>query len=252
MSNHPAATTQAQRTSIVIDGKRVLGVLIARGGSKGLPGKNVADLGGMPLIAWSVQAARSSRLLDRVLLSSDDDAIMAAARAAGCEAPFRRPAHLASDDATAADVVLHAMIEAGDDWDYVVLLQATSPFRTGADIDACITACHERNAPSCVSITDLGKPPAWILRLSDDGHIEPYFDTISMDRRQAHAPAYIPNGAVYVTRADVLRTEKTLYPAGTLGHYMPRERSADIDTALDLAYARALLGQPGSGRAAQA
>ena len=129
---------------------KVLALITARGGSKGLPRKNVLLAGGKPLIAWTVEAAVSSECIDRVVLTSDDDEIMAAAMAAGCDVPFCRPAHLASDVATSLDVVLHA-IDQLPGYEYVVLLQPTSPLRTAADIDAAFELMLETEAPSCVS-----------------------------------------------------------------------------------------------------
>ena len=136
----------------MIDGRSVAAVIIARGGSKGLPGKNLREIAGKPLVAWSVDAARESECLDRVVLSSDDDAIIAAARRAGCEAPFRRPEHLASDTADPIDVLDHALGCMGQAFDVVVLLQATSPLRRGADIDEGLRRMTEANAPACVSV----------------------------------------------------------------------------------------------------
>ena len=114
---------------------KVLAVIPARGGSKGLVRKNILDLAGIPLIAWTIEAAKRSKYIDRVVLSSDDDEIMAVAKHYGCEVPFRRPSALASDDAASLDVLFHA-IEKVPGYDYVILLQPTSPLRTFTDIDS--------------------------------------------------------------------------------------------------------------------
>src|SRR4051812_34752800 len=121
----------------MIDGKSVLGLIAARGGSKGVPGKNIFVVNGRPLIQWSIDAARASRYIDRLILSSDDSAIMEVASNAGCEVPFRRDAALASDDANAIDVVADALMRLPG-YDMVVLLQPTSPLRIAADIDGAI------------------------------------------------------------------------------------------------------------------
>ena len=113
---------------------KILAVITARGGSKGLVRKNILDLAGMPLIAWTIQAAKQSKYINRVVLSSDDDEIMTVAEKYGCEVPFRRPAMLASDDASSLDVLFHAIGEVSG-YDYVILLQPTSPLRTSTDID---------------------------------------------------------------------------------------------------------------------
>ena len=130
----------------MIGNRKVLAVIPARGGSKALPGKNILTINGRPLIDWSIAAARGSRFVDRVVLSSDDDAIMAAAAACGCEVPFRRPTDLATDAASTIDVVLHAL-DALPGYDVVMVLQPTSPLRTAGDIDAaCQTFDRARAA----------------------------------------------------------------------------------------------------------
>jgi len=132
-------------------GKRIVATINARGGSKGVPGKNIRDLGGLPLIAWTIREARRSALIDRVIVSSDDEGILAVARSHGADTPFVRPAELARDDTPGVDPVLH-VVEAlkPDMYDYIVLLQPTSPLRTVEDIDGCIAACLDA-ASSCAA-----------------------------------------------------------------------------------------------------
>src|SRR5262245_25182815 len=128
----------------MIDAKRVLGLITARGGSKGVPRKNVRPLGGKPLLAWTIEAARNAPVIDRLILSSDDAEIIEVARAWGCEVPFVRPPELATDTADSVEVVRHALSTLGEDYDYVVLLQPTSPLRTGEDIENCVRLCDAR------------------------------------------------------------------------------------------------------------
>lgn len=227
----------------MIGGKRVLAVIAARGGSKGLPGKNIRLLGGRPLIAWSVEAAKGSALLDRVVVSTDDADIAAAARAAGAEAPFLRPPELATDDANIVDAVLHVVDTLGDTADYVVLLQATSPLRLAADIDSCLRLCVEAGAPAACGVTPAPKSPYWMFRLDAEGRVHPLIerDASPGEQRQALPPAYLANGAVFVARTDWLRQERTFWRPGiTLGYVMPPERSVDIDTVLDFRLAEVL------------
>lgn len=226
----------------MIGDARVLGVICARGGSKGLPGKNVRPLGGKPLIAWSVAAARQSGLLDRVVVSTDDDAIAEAARTAGADVPFRRPAELSDDGANLVDVVLHAVDTLAEDFRYVVLLQATSPFRSGADIDACLDLCRRTDAPSANSVCVAEQSPYWMFTQTPDGRLELLIPRERMGfRRQDLPTVYAPNGAVYACQVDWLRRERTFWlPGVTLGHLMPPERSVDIDTALDFHVAEAV------------
>lgn len=211
----------------------VLALITARGGSKGLPGKNVLFAAGKPLVAWTVEAALSAECVDRVVLSSDDDEIMAAARAAGCEVPFRRPVHLASDVATSIDVVLHALDQL-QGYEYVVLLQPTSPLRTAADIDAAFELMLERAAPSCVSVCEADQSPYWMYRMTDDKRLQrllPEIDGIT--RRQDLPPIYVLNGAIYISRIDWLRVNRSLVGSETVAYLMPKERSLDIDSAED-------------------
>ena len=216
----------------MIDGLSVLALITARGGSKGLPGKNIRPVHGRPLIDYTIAAARTARSVDRVVLSTDDDAIASVAVECGCEVPFRRPAALASDDARSIDVVLHALGQLPA-YDLVVLLQPTSPARTAEDIDE---ACHQlvsRSAPSCVSVTVASQSPYWMYRLEGDGRLHPLLEPpIAASRRQDLPPAYVLNGAVYVARTDWLRTHGAFVGHGTIAHVMPPERSIDID-ALD-------------------
>ena len=219
----------------------VLGVIVARGGSTGLPRKNVLPLGGQPLIAWSVAAAAAARRLDRCIVSTDDWEIAEAARAAGGEVPFIRPGNLATDTASVMDALFHALDAVGGTYDHVVLLQATSPLRTGADIDACITRYLASGAPACVSMTALAKHPAWMFELTDGGRLQPILgDLVVSSRRQDLPAAYAPNGAVYIAGVEWLRITRSFYSPETLAYIMPPERSVDIDTAFDLRIAEAL------------
>ena len=156
----------------MIGNGKVLAVIPARGGSKGLPGKNILPVGGKPLIAYSIDAARACAAVDRVIVSSDDDAIIAAARACGCDVPFRRPDELATDTAASIDVILHALDQVPG-YDYVVLLQPTSPLRTAADIDAACERLAGHGAQACVSVSPVEQSPYWMYHISDGGELKP-------------------------------------------------------------------------------
>ncbi len=225
----------------MIEAQPVLALIPARGGSKGLPGKNIRPAGGKPLIAWTIEAARGARLVDRVVLSSDDAAIIAVAREWGCEAPFVRDARLAADDTPTIDVVLDALGRVpGYPW--VVLLQPTSPLRLAADIDGAIGRCAALGAPSCVSVCAVRESPYWMYRLGQDGRLAPLLPGAAPTRRQDLPPVYAPNGAVYVARADWLARERKFITTDTVAWEMPPERSLDIDTESDLFQLQALLG----------
>jgi N-acylneuraminate cytidylyltransferase len=155
----------------MIDNHSVLGVILARGGSKGLPRKNVRDLAGKPPIAWTIEAGQEAEYLDRLILSSDDDEIMAVAKEYGCEVPFRGPDVLAEDDTSSMDALLHALDQV-ETYDYVVLLQPTSPLRTADDIDSTIARCHQNGGTACVTVIETDKPPQWRSRRRHARHFQ--------------------------------------------------------------------------------
>lgn len=216
----------------------VAALITARGGSKGIVGKNIYPLAGKPLIAHSILAAREATAVSNVYLSSDDAEIIAVAREYGCQAPFVREADLASDTAASLDVVLDAInrLPAHDIW---VLLQPTSPLRTPQDIDAVIAIMSTSGAHSCVSVMEATHHPWLVYRPSDDGGLRPYCDipaTVSR-RRQDLPGAYILNGAIYAFRPEWLIAERRLVGDGTRFWPMPVDRSVDIDEMDDIAAA---------------
>ena len=229
----------------MIDGKRVLAVIPARGGSKGVPGKNIRPLAGRPLIAWTIAAAGQAPELDRVIVSSEDADIIATAKAWGGEAPFVRPADLARDDTPGMAPVLHALdMLAPETYDYVVLLQPTSPLRAGADISAALQLCLESNAPACVSVSAPEHAPWWMFRLNADRHLQALFPKDAIPARRQDMPeVYALNGAVYVAKVPWLQEHKSFLTPQTVAYVMPRERALDIDTELDFAIAEALAGR---------
>jgi CMP-N,N'-diacetyllegionaminic acid synthase len=217
----------------MIDGQKVLGIITARGGSKGLPGKNIRAVGGKPLLAWSIEAGAASRYIDRLVLSSDDDAIMEVARSYGCEVPFRRDPRLAADDTPGIDVVLDA-IERCPGYDWVVLLQPTSPLRSVQDIDSALELCVANDAPACVSVCEARQSPYWMYLLEADARMKPLLPAHPAARRQELPAVYILNGAVYVARQNWLKATRDFKADGCLAYRMPLARSIDVDTHEDL------------------
>lgn len=220
----------------MIQGRRVLAIIPARGGSKGVPRKNIRPLAGKPLIVWAIDEAKKSAYIDRLIVSSEDTEIIDTAREYGCEVPFVRPAELAADETPGIDPVLHALDALPEQYDLVVLLQPTSPLRTVEDIDGCIRQCVEDNAPFCVSVTEVDKHPFWMFTLPENHVLQPLLTADSAmrgRRRQDLPPVYVLNGAVYVADVRHLQQHRTFVTAGTAGYAMPRERSADIDTETD-------------------
>jgi N-acylneuraminate cytidylyltransferase len=226
----------------MILGGRVLGLIPARGGSKGIPHKNIVPLGDRPLIAWTIEAALGSMYIDNLVLSSDDDTIIEAAGRYGCEVPFKRDASLSGDAATTLDVVLDALDRLpGFEW--IVLLQPTSPLRTTADIDGCIDAMVAAEAPAAVSVRPAEEHPYLVFQVDADGRLRHFAapPTGASLRRQDLPPAWVLNGAVYVAHTDWLRRQRSFLSADTVAYSMPLERSDDIDTPDDLAKVRSII-----------
>lgn len=215
----------------------ILGVITARGGSKGIPGKNIKMLGGKPLIAYTVESVKKSNFLSRVIVSTDDEAIARIARDFGGDVPFMRPAELALDDTPHVPVLQHALREAeqgsGTKYDYIVTLQPTSPFRTADDIDRTIAKAVEHEAHSAVSVVEVYENHPVKIKRMDGDHVLPYtLEEPEGVPRQDLPKAFKRSGAVYVTRRDILESGR-LYGDTVVGHIVPVERSIDIDTPLD-------------------
>ncbi len=229
----------------MIGDHKVLAVLCGRGGSKGLVRKNVLDLGGKPVIAWSVEAAANSALLGRCVVSTDDPEIADAARAAGGDVPFMRPAELATDTAAVTEAMIHVVENLPEKYDIIVLLHATSPFRTGGDIDACIRMLVETGADTCVTFSEMVKPPSYIVRIDADHRMRPLEGSGLLKRRQEAEKHYLPNAAVYAVWTPFLLEHRKVYSEDTAALVTPYERAIDIDGLLDLEIARGLLTRPG-------
>jgi len=212
-----------------------LGIITARGGSKGIPGKNTREFAGKPLIAWTIEASLASEELTDVIVSTDDEEIARVSREWGAEVPFLRPSPLAKDDTPHIPVVLHAVKWLQENQDrrpeYVLLLQPTSPLRTCEDIDNAIRLAYERDADGVVAVCEVDHHPYVLKRLSPDGHLLEYCrKPEGYLRRQDFPPVYAVNGAVYLVRRSVLMARRTWYTSRTYPYIMPPKRSMDIDT----------------------
>lgn len=225
----------------MILGGRVLGLIPARGGSKGIPQKNIVPLNGRPLIAWTITAALQSQYIDEVVLSSDCEAIIEVARRYGCKVPFTRDASLSGDSTSTMEVVFDAL-ERLPSFEWIVLLQPTSPLRTVEDIDGCIHAMVSTNAQAAVTVRPAEDHPYLVFGTNADGRLQNFAappQGASL-RRQDLPPAWILNGAVYVARTPWLLQQRSFLSADTLAYPMPPERSIDIDTLDDLAKVRSI------------
>jgi CMP-N-acetylneuraminic acid synthetase len=223
----------------------VVGLITARGGSKGLPRKNIAPLAGKPLMAWTIEAALAARTLRRVIVSTDDEEYAAVAQSWGAEVPFLRPAALATDDSPDIDAIVHALdwlVADGDEPQFVVILQPTSPLRLAEDIDAAVTLAVDTAASAVVSVTEAASHPYLTMRISEDGRLADFVPKPSGYLRRQDLPAvYTLNGAIYLVRSGVLRSDRSKCPPGAHAYVMPSERSIDIDTAWDLHLADLIL-----------
>ncbi len=221
----------------------MIAIIPARGGSKGLPGKNVRPLNGKPLIAYAIEAALKTKHLDRVIISTDDEEIARVAVEYGAELPFMRPAELASDTAMAIDNYIYTIgrleEEEGKPIDAFVVLQPTSPLRIAEDIDGAIELFEQKKADSVISYCQEAHPVTWHKYLDEEGRFENIFDA-NIKNRQENRVSYYPNGAVYVFRTSMIR-ERKYYTDKSYAYVMPRTRSVDIDFIEDFEYAEFLL-----------
>jgi CMP-N-acetylneuraminic acid synthetase len=221
---------------------RFLALVPARGASKGIPGKNIKQMAGKPLIAWTLLAAKASKYPLRVVCSTDDEEIAKIARAWGAETPFLRPDHLATDDAPTPGVVLHALEALAESFTHVVLLQPTSPMRTSSDIDGAIEVALSRSANAVVSVAPAQTHPYLTYTMDSSGELSTFCrpEGVSL-RRQDLPSAFELNGAVYVSRVSSLRETESFIPDGCLAFPMPAERSVDIDNSDDWERAERML-----------
>lgn len=225
---------------------RVLGLINARGGSKGIPRKNVRSLNGKPLIAYAIESGLGARLIDRVVVSTDDQEIAEVAMSFGADIPFMRPSELASDNALQIDAVRHAieqLARAGETYDVVVILQPTCPLRNAVDVDGAISMMAESGADTVISVMEVtGQHPLTMYTRESDGRL---FSLLESNRagvlRQEFRPIWWRNGAIYAIRTSVVMTDRSLYGQRVVGYPMPAERSVNIDEPLDWIIAEAML-----------
>jgi CMP-N,N'-diacetyllegionaminic acid synthase len=230
---------------------QVLAVIPARGGSKSIPRKNLAPLCGRPLIVYTFQAAKESRFLDRVLLSTDDEEIADVGRRHGIEVPFLRPAELARDDTPTLPVIQHAVefLEEAEGYrsGYVVILQPTSPLRRGCHIDDALQLLAQSGADSVVSVVEVPHNfnPVSVMRIVE-GRLKPFLDTgHPILRRQDKPRVYARNGpAVLAMTYETLMLKGDLFGEDCRPYIMPEEVSVDIDKPFDLELASLLLDRP--------
>lgn len=228
---------------------KVLGIIPARGGSKGIPRKNLAPLAGRPLLAYTADAALTARRLSRVVLSTEDEEIATVGRSLGLEAPVPRPVELAQDDTPSLGVVQHmvlALEAQGARFDAICVLQPTTPLRRAEDIDACVELLISSSADTVLSVLPVPPKynPHWVYLGDDAGLLR--LATGGADpipRRQELPPAYHREGSIYICRRDVLIERNTFYGPRVIGYAMRPEQTVNIDDPSDLERARTMLEQ---------
>ncbi len=213
---------------------KVLAIIPARGGSKGIKGKNIVDINGKPLIAWTIEAALKSEYISRTVVSSDSDKILSVAKTLGSET-LKRPSNLSQDNSSSIDVVLHA-IKKISGYDFIILLQPTSPLRDSTDIDLAFSMMFKQNSKSCTSVCVAEKSPYWMYKINKENN--QLTNIMGSDnkylRRQDTPDVYLLNGAIYISEVDLLKKNKKLVSNETIGYIMDNEKSIDIDNVNDL------------------
>ena len=219
---------------------KVLFLITARGGSKGVPGKNIKMLGGMPLIAYKIIAAKKCQYENRIIVSTDDDDIADVAKKYGAEVPFMRPKALATDSASSMDVVLHAMnwvIEnSRERYDYVCLLEPSSPFASYKDLNEALRLISENHADTLLGMKEADISTNFIHSLDKDGKLSRFYFAIKdlkSIRRQDQEKEYTMNGCMYIAKWEYFMKNKLFHSENSIPYIMPEECSIEIDTILD-------------------
>jgi CMP-N,N'-diacetyllegionaminic acid synthase len=220
--------------------KSFLAIIPARGGSKRLPRKNVLDLNGKPLIVWTIEAGLNSKYIDKIIVSSDDDEILDISKNFGAET-IKRPEELASDTATTFDAIKHT-IDNLEKYDYIVLLQPTSPLRDEKHIDEAIELLVEKNADAVVSVCEMDHSPLWSNTLPQDGNMNNFLrDEVLNKRSQDLAKYYRLNGSIYICKTNkLLKAQSFMLKENIFAYIMDRKSSVDIDDEIDFKMANIL------------
>lgn len=219
---------------------KILFVVTARGGSKGVPRKNIKMLGGMPLVAYKIIAAQKCKYEKRILVSTDDEEIARVSRQYGAEVPFMRPAELATDSASSADVVLHAMNWVSENseekYDYVCLLEPSSPFASYRDFDKALELMQDTDADTLLGMKEADVTTTFIHPLDKDGKLSEFYYAIKdlkSIRRQDQAKEYTMNGCMYIAKWDYFMKNKLFHSENSMPYIMSEESSIEIDTMLN-------------------
>lgn len=225
----------------------MIAIIPARGGSKGLPGKNIKNLCGKPLIAYSIEVAKKSKYIDRVIVTTDSKEIADVALKYGAEVPFFRPDNLASDSASAVDVYIHAAEFMRDNHDvniekFMVLLP-TAPLRDTEDINCAVELFNSKGANTLISMKEAETPVSWYYTMENNNVVKNagFSEENAISNRQMNSKYYIPNGAIYILDYNLLKEKRTYYDDTTIAYVMTAEKSIDIDFEFDFRLAECLM-----------
>jgi len=224
--------------------KTFLCIIPARGGSKSIPNKNVVDLNGRPLISYAIEAAKNSNVFDKVMVDTDSRKIAEVAKRYGAEVPFYRPKRLATDSSLVADALAHALkkiIKKGKKYDYVCLVQVTTPLMVLEDFQNMVSILENKKARMVVSVAKTPCNIKWVQTLSKTGSMEKFGKGIWNTRRQQFEQTYILNGAIYLGEWNIFYNKETYYSKDTYAYIMPQNRSVDIDCRFDLEFMEYLI-----------
>ena len=224
---------------------KYLAIIPARGGSKRLPDKNILDLNGKPLIAWSIETAKKSKKIDDIVVTSDSDKILDIAKTYNIKT-IKRPDFLASDTATTFDAIKHTIESLKEKFEYIVLLQPTSPLRNEKHIDEAIELLEKKNADAVISVCEVDHSPLWSNTLPENLDMSNFIrDEVKNKRSQDLEKYYRLNGAIYICKTDRLLEEKTFFIKDNIFAYvMDKRDSVDIDDAVDFKLAEILIKGP--------
>ncbi|WP_333614600.1 acylneuraminate cytidylyltransferase family protein [Psychrobacter sp.] len=226
----------------MLNEKTFLAIIPARGGSKRLPRKNILNLAGKPLIAWTIEAALQSKYIDKVLVTSDDDEILKVSNSYGAST-IKRPMHLSQDNSTSFEAINHA-IENTEEFDYIVLLQPTSPLRTNGHIDEAIQLIFQKNSDAIISVTEMEHSPLWANTLPENKSLKDFLKEEIFNKRSQDLETYFRlNGAIYICKTEeLLYTGSVFLKNNCYAYQMNNIDSVDIDTEMDFKWAEFLYG----------
>lgn len=228
----------------MIDNRKVLAIVPARSGSKGIPNKNIKEINSIPLVAYPIIAAQKAKYIDRTILTTDSEEIAKIGKYYGAEIPFIRPGNLATDKAVRSDVILHALDNL-EPYDIIVYLEPTSPLTNQYDIEKTLEYFISEDCKSLVSICESPTHhPEYAVILEDSGHLKPFLRKSFKDlpiNRQSLEPVYFFDGSIYISLVDVFRTEKEFYHSNTKGIVLDGSKALEIDSPFDFEIAKLTL-----------